>query len=56
MGSPAPADDTPYGLLGDDAGVRRLVDRFYSLMDEVPEYHDGIRKPHPQNLTGFRKG
>jgi hemoglobin len=54
MGSPAPADDTPYSLLGGDAGVRRLVDRFYDLMDEVPEYH-GIRKLHPQDLAGSRE-
>lgn len=54
MSSPAPADDTPYRLLGGDAGVRRLVDRFYGLMDEVPEYH-GIRKLHPQDLAGSRE-
>lgn len=54
MGSPAPAaDDTPYSLLGGDTGVRRLVDRFYDLMNEVPEYH-GIRKLHPQDLAGSR--
>jgi len=38
-------------MLGGDAGLRRLVDRFYGLMDEVPEYH-GIRKLHPQDLAG----
>lgn len=54
MSSPAPAEETPYGLLGGDTGVRRLVDRFYDLMDEVPEYH-GIRKLHPQDLTGSRE-
>lgn len=43
--------ETPYQLLGGDAGVRRLVDRFYALMDTVPEYH-GIRKLHPQDLSG----
>lgn len=52
--SPASADDTPYSRLGGDAGVRRLVDRFYDLMDEVPEYH-GIRKLHPQDLAGSRE-
>lgn len=46
--------ETPYALLGGDAGVRRLVDRFYDLMDAVPEYH-GIRKLHPQALTGSRE-
>lgn len=44
-------DETPYQMLGGDAGVRRLVDRFYALMDEVPEYHD-IRKLHPADLSG----
>jgi hemoglobin len=47
------AADTPYALLGGDAGVRRLVDRFYDLMDEVPEYH-GIRKLHPQDMSTSR--
>lgn len=54
MGSPSPADDTPYSLLGGDTGVQRLVNRFYGLMDEVPEYH-GIRKLHPQDLAGSRE-
>lgn len=48
------AADTPYAMLGGDAGVRRLVDRFYDLMDEVPEYHV-IRKLHPQDLAGSRE-
>jgi len=45
--------DTPYAQLGGDTGVRRLVDRFYDLMDAVPEYH-GIRKLHPQDLSTSR--
>lgn len=49
----APAD-TPYARLGGDAGVRRLVDRFYDLMEVVPEYH-GIRKLHPPGLAGSRE-
>lgn len=49
-----PATHTPYAQVGSDPGVRRLVDRFYELMDEVPEYHD-IRKLHPQSLTGSRE-
>jgi hemoglobin len=44
---------TPYALLGGDAAVRGLVDRFYDLMDTVPEYY-GIRKLHPQDLAGSR--
>lgn len=45
--------ETPYQLLGGDAALRRLVDRFYDLMDTVPEYC-GIRKLHPQDLAGSR--
>lgn len=45
--------ETPYQLLGGDAALRRLVDRFYDLMDTVPEYY-GIRKLHPQDLAGSR--
>lgn len=46
--------DTPYQQVGGDAGVRRLINRFYDLMDEVPEYH-GIRKLHPQDLASSRE-
>jgi len=44
---------TPYELLGGEAGVRQIVDRFYDLMDTAPEYY-GIRKLHPQDLAGSR--
>jgi hemoglobin len=44
---------TPYDVVGGDAGVRRLVDRFYDLMDELPEAY-GIRKLHPEDLSGSR--
>ena len=50
MNDPQQTGDTPYQMLGGDAGVRRLVDRFYALMDEIPEYH-GIRRLHPQDLS-----
>ncbi|MCW5604375.1 MAG: group II truncated hemoglobin [Burkholderiales bacterium] len=43
----------PYALLGGDVAVRRLVDRFYDLMDTVPGYY-GIRRLHPQELSGSR--
>ncbi len=39
--------------LGGDAGVRRLVDRFYDLMDALPEAKI-IRDLHPANLSGSR--
>jgi hemoglobin len=44
---------TPYDVVGGDAGVRRLVDRFYDLMDGLPEAYR-IRKLHPQDLSGSR--
>ena len=47
-------EQTPYDILGGDAAVRRLVDRFYHLMDETPEYFV-IRKLHPQDLSGSRE-
>lgn len=44
---------TPYERLGGDAGVRRLVDRFYDLMDLEPAF-TGLRALHPQDLSGSR--
>lgn len=45
--------NTHYERLGGDAGIRRLVDRFYDLMDSDPDYY-GIRKLHPADLSGSR--
>lgn len=42
-----------YELIGGDASVRALVDRFYDLMDLEPAYA-GIRALHPQDLQGSR--
>ena len=39
-----------YERLGGAQAVRSLVDRFYDLMDEDPDYF-GIRKMHPQDLS-----
>ena len=44
---------SPYQLLGGDAGVRALVDRFYDLMDALPEAAT-IRALHPRDLSGSR--
>lgn len=44
---------TPYEQLGGESALRQIIDRFYDLMDSVPEYY-GIRKLHPQDLTGSR--
>ena len=48
--NPSP-ERTPYDILGGDAPLRRLVERFYALMDETPEYY-GVRKLHPESLAG----
>lgn len=42
---------THYDLIGGEAGVRRLVQRFYALMDSLPEAYD-VRKLHPRDLSG----
>ena len=44
----------PYILIGGEAKVRALVNRFYDLMDESPDYF-GIRKLHPESLAGSRE-
>lgn len=52
--SPAPAAPTPYELLGGESGVRRLVDRFYDLMDSAPEAAT-IRALHARTLKASRE-
>jgi hemoglobin len=47
-------DQTPYDMIGGEAAVRRLIDRFYDLMDETPEYYV-VRKLHPHDLSGSRE-
>jgi hemoglobin len=46
----AAARPSPYELLGGEAKLRELVDRFYDLMDLEPEFA-GIRKLHPTDLA-----
>jgi len=43
-----------YDLLGGDAGIRRLVDRFYDLMDSAPEAAN-IRALHATSLKASRE-
>ena len=45
---------TPYDLLGGDAGVRELVDRFYDLMDLEPSYAQ-LRRVHGSSLESARE-
>jgi hemoglobin len=47
------AELSPYERLGGEAAVRKLVDRFYDLMDSLPEAVK-IRDLHPEDLTGSR--
>jgi hemoglobin len=42
-----------YDLIGGEAKLRELVDRFYDLMDLEPEFA-GIRAMHPAALDGSR--
>jgi hemoglobin len=42
-----------YELLGGEAGVRKLVDRFYDLMESSPEAAR-VRAIHPPDLTNSR--
>ncbi|MBL8492405.1 MAG: group II truncated hemoglobin [Rhodocyclaceae bacterium] len=46
-----PTTVTAYDLAGGEAGLRRLVHRFYELMDTLPETY-AIRKLHPADLSG----
>ena len=43
-----------YQRLGGEVGVRALVDRFYDLMDSLPEAYT-IRKLHPADLSTSRE-
>ncbi|HEX5580294.1 MAG TPA: group II truncated hemoglobin [Gemmatimonadaceae bacterium] len=49
-----PRGPTPYELMGGDAGVRRLVDRFYDLMDSAPEAAN-VRAMHARSLKSSRE-
>ena len=46
-------DPTPYELIGGETGVRRLVDRFYDLMDSDTKAQD-IRAMHAKSLRASR--
>lgn len=39
-----------YQRIGGEAKIRQLVDRFYAIMDELPETY-GIRKMHGKDLS-----
>ena len=48
------AAQTPYALLGGDAAVRALVERFYDLMDLEPQYAQ-LRSLHAAELAHARE-
>ncbi len=48
-----PQRPSAYDLIGGDARVRELVDRFYDLMDLEPQFA-GIRSLHPPTMEGSR--
>jgi len=45
------ANTTVYEALGGADGIHRLVDRFYELMDGLPEAY-AARRIHPDSLAG----
>ena len=54
MNDTTPREATPaFELLGGEAAVRALVDRFYDLMDLEPAYAR-LRAIHPTTLDGSR--
>jgi hemoglobin len=48
------AGPSHYDLIGREVAVRKLVDRFYELMDEDPDFY-AVRKLHPPELDGSRE-
>lgn len=46
--------NSDYERLGGEERVRLLVDRFYDLMDTLPEARE-VRDLHPQDLSGSRQ-
>lgn len=44
---------THYDMLGGEAGIAHLVNRFYDIMDELPEAWE-LRKIHTQDLQPAR--
>ena len=54
MTGAAAADQPPYEAVGGREGIRRIVDRFYDLMDSVPAYKE-LRAMHAQDLAPMRR-
>ena len=45
---------TTYEKIGGEATVGKLADRFYELMDSVPQFAE-LRAMHPESLKGSRE-
>jgi hemoglobin len=45
---------SPYDRIGGEPAVRKLVDRFYDLMHELPEAAH-VRGMHPEDMAGSRQ-
>jgi hemoglobin len=43
-----------YELMGEEAGIRKLITRFYDLMETAPEAKD-VLAVHPKNLKQSRE-
>jgi len=54
MTDEVPAARTHYEAMGGDGGIRRLVDRFYDLMDSAPEATH-VRALHATSLRQSRE-
>ena len=54
MASTSDLKISPYEMLGADEGVRRLVDRFYCIMDAAPQAQ-AIRAMHAGDLAPMRE-
>lgn len=50
----AQAKQSPYQVIGGGPAVRRIVERFYDIMDEAPEAA-GIRAMHADDLAPMRE-
>lgn len=51
LDTPVVAADSVYARIGGAPAVRALVDRFYALMNELPEAYT-VRRLHPESLAG----
>ena len=47
-------EKTPYDMIGGEATVRRIVERFYDIMDSAPEAAQ-IRAMHAADLSPMRE-